>query len=751
MNASAQITTKQKWQRVLYFFPFQLLLLHFKKNHFLLIFWIVLSGLTSGIIAGKFGAYHQILYPEYLGQTNFLSFSLVGFALGGFILAFNLYTYIMHGFRFPFIATLNRPFIKFGLNNFIIPTLYLILFFSKSYHYQKHDELLEFGQIFSNFLGFVVGMFLFLLMTWIYFNITNKNARHIHKKKKDSPIKTALHKKKDWVKQEKYAADWRVETYLSGFFRLKLARDCKHYEKKTLEKVFSQNHYNGSLFEIMAILTFLALGVFANSRFFVIPAGASSILFFTVIMMLISAVFSWVKGWTITLLIGLFALINYSSSFFNFLHIPNYLYGLDYSKPKPKYNSETIREITSVKYQTEDLNHTIKILENWKRKVSIGKPEGFKPKLVLVNCSGGGSRSALWTMSSLITADEKLNGEFLNNTFLITGSSGGMVGASYVRELYLQQQTNKSVDLYNQEYCDNIGKDMLNPVIFSMLTNDFFFRFREFDYNNQSYLKDRGSEFEKQLHLNTNNILEKTLEDYRQDEIEAKIPMMIFSPTITNDGRRLLVSSQPISYLSNFHDTENIVNHNAIIEDIEFQRLFKNSHPEQTRFSNVLRMNATFPYVLPMVTLPSIPELKIMDAGLRDNYGLKTTMNFIFAAKDWINENTDGIVLVQTRDVSYEIDQNTEPKSLLQSVTAPLGGVYGNFNSTQQYNSEQAFKYLTCWLKKCDIVTFQLDQNQNTNLSLSWHLTENEKRQIKSVIMTEEFNNEVEKLKILLK
>jgi len=102
----------QKLRRIRFFFPFQLLILHFKKNHFLLFFWLLLFGFTTGVLASKFGVPQQFLIPEYRGASGILSFYIVGFALGGFITAFNLYSYIMHGYRFPFIATLNRSLSK---------------------------------------------------------------------------------------------------------------------------------------------------------------------------------------------------------------------------------------------------------------------------------------------------------------------------------------------------------------------------------------------------------------------------------------------------------------------------------------------------------------------------------------------------------------------------------------------------------------------------------------------------------------
>lgn len=44
--------------------------------------------------------------------------------------------------------------------------------------------------------------------------------------------------------------------------------------------------------------------------------------------------------------------------------------------------------------------------------------------------------------------------------------------------------------------------------------------------------------------------MDKTLADYAPFEKDATIPIMMFSPTIIDDGRRLLLSSTPMSYLT---------------------------------------------------------------------------------------------------------------------------------------------------------------------------------------------------------
>ena len=61
-------------------------------------------------------------------------------------------------------------------------------------------------------------------------------------------------------------------------------------------------------------------------------------------------------------------------------------------------------------------------------------------------------------------------------------------------------------------------------------------------------------------------------------------------------------------------------------------------------------MSATFPYITPNTTLPTEPPIKIMDAGISDNFGLSDAIRFVFAYKDWIAENTSGIVFVSIRD-----------------------------------------------------------------------------------------------------
>ena len=103
--------------QLVYFFPLQLLFVHLKKNQQLLLFWIILFLAIFKGLGLKYGIPYLFLAPEYLGKLSFSSYFIVGFALGGFVTAFNISSYIMNGFRFPFLATLSKPFLKYAINN----------------------------------------------------------------------------------------------------------------------------------------------------------------------------------------------------------------------------------------------------------------------------------------------------------------------------------------------------------------------------------------------------------------------------------------------------------------------------------------------------------------------------------------------------------------------------------------------------------------------------------------------------------
>ena len=559
----------------------------------------------------------------------------------------------------------------------------------------------------------------------------------VRKKETDKPVSKKHNKKSRRNGRIAFnqGSRWRVDTYLTHPFKVNLARNSDHYDRETLRKVFYQNHVNASFFELLVILVFFIVGAFQFNNFFVIPAAASTFLVFTVVLMIISITMSWLKGWTLSVLIILILLFDFASGKFDLLNMSNPAYGLNYDQEPIPYNLATLDSLNNdLLGVSRDINQHEKILDKWlDRQRKLKGDPSFKPKMIIVNTSGGGLRSSLWTVRALQYCDSVSNGEITQNTRLISGSSGGSIGAAYFRDLYLNRQT-ISPGLYSEKYLENISHDILNRVLFTLATNDIFIRFRKRDVAGYSYVLDRAMTFEDQLNINTGFVFDKPVNAYANAVADAQIPMMILAPSVVNDGRRMLISSQPLSYLC-YENPDDKKQLNLSFENIEFARMFANHDAGNLLMSSALRMNSTFPYILPYPSLPTEPSIEVMDAGLRDNFGMKVSAKYISVFKKWIEKNTSGLIILQIRDTEKLIEPNIEHSTILDKLINPIGSFYGNYFKDQDYNMDQILE-VTNELLDVPLyhIPLEIRNNPGEHIALSWHLTELEKLRVTNSI-----------------
>jgi len=730
------ITWKERWKRILYFFPIQLVLVHLKSNHLLLLAWIFITSVVMKWLLVQYGAYNLFLYPEYMGQVGPASHFIMGIAIGGFLISFNLASYALNGHKFPLIATLNRPFYKYTLNNFIIPFTFLGIYTYQLIVYQKTEELVTHSAIALHLLALYAGIILFSFIAFSYFLTTNKNFQKLfgdikirQEKHQIRPVRTVFSRKEKWYSILTRKKEWRVVTYLSEPWRVNLARDISHYDGDMLRTVFAQNHINATVFELLTIITILFFGFYRETPVFKLPAAVSIILMLTMIIMLVSAIYSWLKGWSTLVFVLLFFGYNWVSSMPEY-SFTSFAYGLQYDSPPAPYSNQVLKDFSRDTAQiTKDTEHITRILSKWK--VANDTLYNQKPKLVIVNCSGGGIRASAWTMRVMQHLDSVLNGSLMQRTHFVTGSSGGMIGASYFRELHFRRLAGTVIDPTEKEYYDDVSKDILNAVALNFSLHDWLIRVQRFEYGGEAYTKDRGYAFERQLSANTRYYMEKNMFDYNLPEQEADIPIMLLSPTITNDTRKLLISSQPMSFLTQTDYLDNL-NNIGLVESVDYHQLLANHHPDSLHFLSALRMNASFFYVLPNVSLPTGPHTEVMDAGIRDNYGTQHTLRYIAHFIDWINENTSGVVIIQIRDRYKTVDiLPQENKSLIESIKRPVSVVSDNYLTMQTYNQDEMLMHLSGLLKnKISVVNFQLKRTSKNNIALSWHLTNKDKKRI---------------------
>lgn len=723
------------FRRIYYSFSIRLLALHF-RNHLVLVgVWVLLALLSTGAVGRFFGMHYLMLTPEYRGEVNFWSYFITGAAFGVFVMIWHLTTYLLVASRFPFLATLSAPFTKFSLNNSLIPLAFFATYLVASIRFQWYDELTQTLEIIKNIGGFLAGVLFLMTLLIVYLYFTNKDIGSFLRPGEFIPMPGAKLLAPGqrlptlWEIREG-ATRWRVDTYLTERLHVRLVRSVAHYNPRMLAQVFRQNHSNAVVVQIAMLLFLMAQGALMDSEWVRIPTGATVFILASMVMSIFGAVTFWFRQWGTLVFIGLLLSVNYITGF-GFFNYRNRAYGLDYrDENRVEYSYAALEKLCSPENMRRDEAATRRILEKWLAKNRT--PSNPKPKIVFLCVSGGGMRSALWTMQSIQQADLATGGRLLRQSALITGASGGMLGAAYLREIYLQQQEGAVESVHDTAFIRDMGRDLLNPVTFAIVSNDLFYPLSTFQSGGFTYRKDRGYLFESQLNENCGAYFSKRMADYRRPERDAAIPMMVLSPYILNDARRLLISSQGVSYLMKPHDLGRLASQ-VEIDGADFGKLFAAQNADSLAFSSALRMNCTFPFILPNAWLPTNPSIEAMDAGFRDNYGIMLATRFIHTFHDWILENTGGVVIVQVRCwQKIKPITKSDSKGILNNLFNPVSAAT-HITSMQDFDQDNTLALLDDVLgkNKLEVIRFLYRPVVKENeASMSLHLSEREKRDL---------------------
>ncbi len=707
--------------------PIQLFLMHFRRYQIFLVIWYVLFATVAGNFMHTFGADSLFLAPEYYGEVTALSTAIVGFSTGVFIMSWNITTFILHGKSIRFLATNAQPFLKYCINNAIIPLTFLVYYLIRAIHYSSSQELFDTKEIIFLALGYTGGLISSLAIAFLYFFSADKtiyytlssSIQYAHQEY-DRIVSTKM------LPKEKY--EMRIDWFLSAGLRLRKPRDVRHYSPEFIDALFNRHHVAAVLAITLAFVFLILTGYSSDAQLFQIPASSSITLFFAILIAFAGAMSIFLKTWSIPVVVAIYVLANFLYQK-EIIDPRNKAYGLDYihKSERPLYSKESVNAMANDSSILKDRAQYIAILNNWKAKQSSPKPI-----LYIINTSGGGTRSAAFTMNTLQRLDQQLNGRLMEQTILINGASGGMLGAAYFRELYFQKLKGKSIDLQDQRYIANITKDLLSPIFSSFLTRDLFSPAQKFRYNGFEYIKDRGYAFEQKLNENTDSVLDKPISEYAEAERLAQLPAIFFNSVITRDGRKMIIATRPVRFLLKPIAIE--ANINSFDPDaIDFNSFFNKQNSNGISLLSALRMNATFPYVLPNVWLPTNPIIDVMDAGLRDNFGQEASLRFVEVFKDWLQENTSKVVLIQIRDRGVsDWDKPLENNSLIGFLTKPFLILQNNWFKMQDYAQHDQLDYLSKnYGPDFYRITFQyVPSSKDAAASLSFHLTAAEKRDI---------------------
>jgi len=161
-------------------------------------------------------------------------------------------------------------------------------------------------------------------------------------------------------------------------------------------------------------------------------------------------------------------------------------------------------------------------------------------------------------------------------------------------------------------------------------------------------------------------------------------------------------------------------------------------------------MNATFPYVTPAISLPTLSPRRPVDAGYYDNYGVSLAADWIMddRTRKWLEEYTSGVILLQIR--AYPLSSSERGGALswimngAQWLSAPFEGyttVYKRAmlsrNDTKIEALEKQFNTGRLGEPFFEPIVLQCDESA----PLSWIISERDRERLRSSLLRNDFEH----------
>ena len=426
------------------------------------------------------------------------------------------------------------------------------------------------------------------------------------------------------------------------------------------------------------------------------------------------------------------------------------------------------------------------------RPTGPGDPASARPILVVIAASGGGLRAGVWAASVLDAIGNEVP-EFPKHVRYVTGASGGMVGAALFVTSRVRAPAAGGLPGTPPAVgglANRLSNDYLSPITRQYILRDLPFAI--FPWR-QSY--DRGHALEDAM-VNGGKLTELgyTFAQLLDAESQGQIPSLVFSPMLVEDGRRLLISNLELDDITTIDGAvlsegrsesesrseiveliksetqktqkrrENLEFRKIIaVPAVEFFHLFPQAR-DTFQVVTAVRMNATFPVVTPTGVLPTDSPRQVVDAAYYDNYGVDLASALIFAHREWIAQNTAGVLLVQIRAFHNEmllkvLDQPILSEGLVNTasnvtnilargirwLTSPVTGIAEARDAIMHYRNAGQVDVLDQYFRErvksdpdffktvvftCDSKIMSTDEQQVA--TLTWRLSDEEMAEIKN-------------------
>ena len=336
--------------------------------------------------------------------------------------------------------------------------------------------------------------------------------------------------------------------------------------------------------------------------------------------------------------------------------------------------------------------------------------------VVVVAAAGGGIQAAAWTATVLTGLERELGPDFARAIRVISGVSGGAVGAMYFADRYTREGPPAAASLAG--IVEAASASSLDAVAWGVAYPDLL----RIVWPLPTVWKklDRAWALEQSWRKQLSNP-DATLLDWGDGVCEGWRPGVIFNATMAEQGKRLLLTSIDVP------------------DALKAERFFGYYPDADVRVVRAARLAATFPYVTPGARADwtrraarrdparALPGDHVNDGGYYDNFGVASLLDWLTAAGRAARPAPLRVLMVEIAASPYTTGTPPSPvKGSSGWISATLGPaitLLNARNATQSARNDfEVAQLKELWQRRglaLETVRFAPTQTG----PLSWHLT----------------------------
>jgi hypothetical protein len=340
-----------------------------------------------------------------------------------------------------------------------------------------------------------------------------------------------------------------------------------------------------------------------------------------------------------------------------------------------------------------------------------------RERVIVVAANGGGIQAAAWTARVLTGLCEDLGPEFSRSVRLVSGVSGGSVGAMYFVSAYGSEGGFSGV-------LDRAMESSLAEIAWGLVYPDFWRIIFPPLVKLVTGRMGRGRALEESWE-GRDGSLAAELSAWREDVRRGERPAVVFNATLAEMGYRLLFSTAPLDPgrgLKGSHAAR-----------LNFEELYPD---RDLAVSTAVRLSATFPYVSPAARA-DVPGTQphVVDGGYYDNFGMTTLVEWLDAALQDACREVKHVLILQirggpTHEASAARAKNVIARGWFYQAFAPIATMLSVRSAAQLSHNEAEYGLLQrAWKGKVDLRSAVLEF-PGEHPPTSWHLTAEQKKAI---------------------